>query len=161
MTAMDLVEAVALRLAAHWPERMIYRDFCPIDFARPSCFLWLAKWETKDLNAVLVEHSAELRLELFCSTDRYAISSTQALREEQADVLALFAEAKLPVSEWDTNIVRHVSVSLQADGQAAGSAFLVFRAVWTDVRAEHKTVAHEPMQHYALRHGAAERTSTL
>lgn len=40
MTYIDLLEAIAGKIAALWPERTIYRDFCPADFKRPSSFLW-------------------------------------------------------------------------------------------------------------------------
>ena len=41
MTYQDLMEAIAARIAKLWPERMLYRDFCPADHKRPSGFLYV------------------------------------------------------------------------------------------------------------------------
>lgn len=38
MTYQKLTEAIAAKIAALWPERMLYRDFCPVDHKRPSSF---------------------------------------------------------------------------------------------------------------------------
>mgnify|MGYP000842042723 CR=1 FL=1 len=43
MTYEDLMEAIADRISELWPERMLYRDFCPSDFKRPSGFLYVVK----------------------------------------------------------------------------------------------------------------------
>ena len=41
MTYIDVLEAIAGRVASLWPERMLYRDFCPADHKRPSGFLYV------------------------------------------------------------------------------------------------------------------------
>ena len=41
MTYQDLMEAIAAKVAKLWPARMLYRDFCPADFQRPSSFLYV------------------------------------------------------------------------------------------------------------------------
>ena len=37
MTYQDLMEAIAGRIAKLWPERMLYRDFCPASGPPASC----------------------------------------------------------------------------------------------------------------------------
>ena len=39
MNQVDLCGAIASKIAALWPDRMVHRDFCPADFRRPAAFL--------------------------------------------------------------------------------------------------------------------------
>lgn len=55
MTYIDVLEAIAGRVAALWPERMLYRDFCPADHKRPSGFLYVERAEMEDVNLGLVQ----------------------------------------------------------------------------------------------------------
>ena len=57
MTSTDLMEAIAERIAALWPERMLYRDFCPKDYKRPSGFLYVINAGFEDVNIGLVRWS--------------------------------------------------------------------------------------------------------
>ena len=40
-TSVDVCNAIADVVAKLWPDRMIYRDFCPADHNRPSSFLYI------------------------------------------------------------------------------------------------------------------------
>ena len=84
MTSTDLMEALSERIAALWPERMLYRDFCPNDHKRPSGFLYVRSAGFEDVNIGLVRWSVEAELELFAATDAYTVESTEALRRDQA-----------------------------------------------------------------------------
>ena len=114
MTYIDLLEAIAGKIAALWPERTIYRDFCPADFKRPSSFLWVSP-ETgyRDASIGLVAWTFEAELELFSATDAYDAESTEALRADQAAVLAAFG---LPITV------------------GPGAAYVIFTASWIDSR---------------------------
>ena len=102
MTGVELCEAVAGRIAALWPERVLYRDFCPADHQRPSGYLYITRDGYASINALLVRWDVEMELELFCSTDAYDISSTEELRREQAKVLEAFPvpTSKSPPHGW-------------------------------------------------------------
>lgn len=126
MTPRDVVDAIAGKLAQLWPERMIYRDFCPVDFQRPSCFLWIPKSDLHPSNAHLVRWSMEAELELFCSTDAYDIQSTEELASDQEKVLRVFDGTPLAVLD------RHVLVTATAEGMEVGSAYVRFTAAWMD-----------------------------
>ena len=63
MTYIDVLEAIAGRVASLWPERMLYRDFCPADHKRPSGFLYVERAEMEDVNLGLVQWSLEARLD--------------------------------------------------------------------------------------------------
>lgn len=126
MTPRDVLDAIAVKLAKLWPERMIYRDFCPVDFQRPSCFLWLPKADLHPSNAHLVRWSIEGEMELFCSTDAYDIQSSEELVRDQEAVLYLFDGTPLEVLD------RYVLVTATADGMEVGSAYVRFTAAWLD-----------------------------
>lgn len=128
MTAMDVCDAIAETLAAAWPERIIYRDFCPADFQRPSLFLYVTEPSMTQAAIGLVEWTVEVTLELFCATDEYDISSTEELRRDQELVLLAFAAPSLQVGD------RHVSLSAKGDGMELGSAYVTFTASWYDQR---------------------------
>ena len=99
MTYIDVLEAIAGRVAALWPERMLYRDFCPADHKRPSGFLYVERAEMEDVNLGLVQWSLEARLELYAATDEYSVESTEQLRADQAAVLGQFGGPALAVGD--------------------------------------------------------------
>lgn len=103
MTYIDVLEAIAGRVAALWPERMLYRDFCPADHKRPSGFLYVERAEMEDVNLGLVQWSLEARLELYAATDEYSVESTEQLRADQAAVLGQFGG---PAWRWETGTSR-------------------------------------------------------
>ena len=123
MTSTDLMEAIAERIAALWPERMLYRDFCPKDYKRPSGFLYVINAGFEDVNIGLVRWSVEAELELFAATDAYTVESTEALRRDQDAVLDLFGGPS----------VQH-RLMPGAEAPGPGSAYVSFSAAWTDVR---------------------------
>lgn len=135
MTAPEVCEAIAGRIAALRPEQILYRDFCPAEHQRPSGWFYVTKMKPSDLNALLVRWEAEAELELFCAADAYDLPSTEALRAEQDRVLEAFTVplfvpggGRLPGSG------RWLSVSAVGDGMEAGSAYVKFSASWTAPR---------------------------
>ena len=127
-TSIDVCNAIADVVANLWPERMIYRDFCPADHKRPSSFLYIVKSSMEPANISLVEWTMEAEMELFCATDDYDISSTEELRQNQEAVLLAFGAPSLKVGD------RHVTMTVQGDGADLGSAFVKFTASWFDQR---------------------------
>lgn len=127
-TSIDVCNAIADVVAKLWPERMIYRDFCEDEFERPSSFLYVIKSTMEPANVSLVEWTMEAELELFCATNKYDISSTEALRKDQEAVLLAFAAPSLQVGD------RHITLTAMGDGADLGSAFVKFTASWFDQR---------------------------
>lgn len=125
-TSVDVCNAIAEVVANLWPERMIYRDFCPVDHQRPSSFLYIIKSGFEPANASLVEWTMEAEMELFCATDEYDISSTEALRQNQEEVLLAFGAPSLKVGD------RYVNLMALGDGAELGSAYVKFTATWFD-----------------------------
>lgn len=127
-TSIDVCNAIADVVANLWPERMIYRDFCPADHKRPSSFLYIVKSSMEPANISMVEWTMEAEMELFCATDEYDINSTEELSQNQEAVLLAFGAPSLKVGD------RHVTITVQGDGADLGSAFVKFTASWFDQR---------------------------
>ncbi len=125
-TSIDVCNAIADVVAKLWPERMVYRDFCSADHKRPSSFLYVIKSTMEPANISLVEWTMEAELELFCATDEYDISSTEALRQDQEAVLLAFGAPSLKVGD------RYITMKANGDGADLGSAFVKFTASWFD-----------------------------
>ena len=128
MTYTDLVEAIAGKISALWPDRMLYRDFCPVDHQRPAGFLYVRGAGWTDVNIGLVEWSFDAELELFAETDEYDAESTEALRADQAAVVALFGGPSLAVGD------RHIILTAAAETPGPGVAYVSFTASWLDRR---------------------------
>lgn len=144
MTYQDLTEAISTRIAGLWPERMLYRDFCPADFQRPSGFLYVTRAEYADANLFLVQWTYEAELELYAATDSYSVESTEALRADQLAVLALFGGPGLQVGD------RTVLVQVSAEAPGPGVAYVRFNASWIDGRPSMEEPAEEAplMEHF-------------
>lgn len=159
MNQVDLCEAIASKIAALWPDRMIYRDFCPADFRRPSSFLYITEAGFTSASIAVVLWNIEAELELFCATDDYDEQSTEELRQNQAAVLEAFEDPHLVVGD------RAVQLTAVADGSGSGVAYIRFTASWYDQRPGYHDI-HDPydpvtkstplMEDYALRVNATE-----
>ena len=128
MTYQDVMEAIAAKVAALWPDRMLYRDYCPADFKRPSGFLYVQEAGFTDVNIGLVQWHMTAELSLFAATDSYTVESTEALRADQLAVLMSFGGPSIPVED------RHVALTAAADTPGPGIAYVRFEAEWMDVR---------------------------
>ena len=128
MTYQDLTEAIASKIAALWPNRMLYRDFCPVDFKRPSSFLYVVDASYKDANRYLVDWNYEAELMLDAATDAYSVESTETLRQDQLAVLSAFAVPNLRIGD------RSILVNVAATAPGPGAAYVTFTAAWTDTR---------------------------
>lgn len=128
MTYQDLMEAIAAKVAKLWPARMLYRDFCPADFQRPSSFLYVVDASYTDANRYLVNWNFEAELTLYSETDSYTVESTEALRMDQLAVLNAFADPNIQVGD------RSIMLQTAAEAPGPGEAYVKFTAQWTDQR---------------------------
>ena len=119
MTYQELMETIAARVAALWPERTLYRDFCPVDFKRPSGFLYVTQADRADASLGLVRWDFAAELTLFAATDSYTAESTEALRRDQLEVLQAFSGP---------------SIQVGAPSPGPGEAYVQFTASWLDSR---------------------------
>lgn len=149
MTYQDLMEAIAARIAKLWPERMLYRDFCPADHKRPSSFLYVTNASYEDANPFLVQWTFEAELTLCAATDAYSAESTEQLRRDQLAVLGAFGGPAIQVGD------RSVILTVGAPSPGPGEAYVTFSASWMDGRPVYTEPGNPPgdvplMEHYAL-----------
>ena len=128
MTYIDLMETIAGMISKLWPKRMLYRDFCPTDFQRPSGFLYVTNAGFNDINIGLVKWNFEAELTLYAETDSYTVESTEALRMDQLAVLNAFADPNIQVGN------RSIMLKTSAEAPGPGEAYVKFTAQWTDQR---------------------------
>ncbi|MEQ2615627.1 hypothetical protein AAAT94_00425, partial [Intestinimonas aquisgranensis] len=128
MNYQDLMEAIAARIAKLWPDRMIYRDFCPADHKRPSGFLYVTDASHVDANFFLVQWTFEAELTLYATTDVYSAESTEQLRADQLAVLGAFGGPAIKVGD------RSVILTVGAPSPGPGEAYVTFSASWMDGR---------------------------
>lgn len=138
MTHVDVIEAIAQKIVALWPDRTLYRDFCPVNFDRPSGFLYMQEAGFADVNAGLVQWKMQAELMLFASTKDYSEESTEQLRADQAAVLSQFGGPGLPVGD------RNVIVYAMADAPGPVEAYVTFTASWYDTRPGYVDAEAEP-----------------
>lgn len=152
MTYLDVMEAICSRIAELWPKRMLYRDFCPVDFQRPSSFLYVQETGYTDVTAGLVRWKFQAELTLYAETDVYSVESTEALRADQANLLSLFGGPAFEVGD------RHIMLAVTAEAPGPGEAYVMFSASWVDERpgcqdpeaATPETGGAPLMEHYEL-----------
>lgn len=155
MTYQDLTEAIASKIAALFPQRMLYRDFCPVNFQRPSGFLYVTDASYADANIAMVMWHFEAELALYAATDDYTVESTEALRKDQLPVLNAFAIPAIQVSD------RAILVNVAAEAPGPGEAYVRFSAEWMDSRPGYVDADTAPesqsgvplMEHYTLQVG--------
>lgn len=128
MTYIDVMEAIADKIVKLWPDRMLYRDFCPVDFQRPSGFLYVQEAEYTDAALGLVRWKMQAELMLFSETSEYSIENTEQLRRDQLRVLSAFGGSGLAVED------RHITVHVTADAPGPGEAYVTFKSDWFDSR---------------------------
>ncbi len=128
MTYQDLMEAIAAEISDQFPDRMIYRDFCPTAHQRPSFFLYVTNAAFSDAAIGLVQWEFEAELTLFAAKDEYDMESTEVLRMDQLAVMNLFGGPSLKVND------RSVPLTVSAPSPGAGEAYVIFTAKWIDQR---------------------------
>ena len=149
MTYQDLMETIAARIAKLWPDRMLYRDFCPADHKRPSGFLYVTDASHVDANLFLVQWTFEAELTLYAATDAYSAESTEQLRRDQLAVLGAFGGPAIQVGD------RSVILTVGAPSPGPGEAYVTFSASWMDARPvftdpDDPSVDVPLMEHYEL-----------
>ena len=87
VTAMDVLNAINLLLVKRYPDRTVYVQQCPKNFARPSFFLELIRQDAESANKGLLAETMYFLLTCFASKDEYYNSDALELIQLQNDVL--------------------------------------------------------------------------
>ena len=127
MTANEILDAVNARLLEQWPGRTVYRDVCPVDFDRPSFWLWTERHPITDATRFLQRHDLTARLTIFDQLDEHAEASWERLSREADEAMALLTPV-LSVGE------RELKLNLTAMPRQPDSATILITASWMDAR---------------------------
>ena len=137
MKLLDIVDAINARLVEKWPARTVYIDVCPVDFARPSFWLTVEKYEQSDANCFFVKREAQLKLTIFDEKDEYYEASWRRLFQDAEDAMALLTPPLKAAG-------RTLSLQIKALPRDPDAAYLQLTTSWLDNRPGTKTGAEAP-----------------
>lgn len=89
MNSTDILEALNGRLLEKWPERTVYINVCPKDFARPSFWLSVLKDDRKPAARFLTRRDVQVQLTLYDEVDDHYEINRSRLDDAVSACLAL------------------------------------------------------------------------
>lgn len=137
MKLLDIVDAINTRLVEKWPNRTVYIDVCPVDFARPSFWLTVEKYEQSDANRFFVKREAQLKLTIFDEKDEYYEASWRRLFQDAEAAMALLTPPLKAAG-------RTVSLQIKALPRDPDAAYLQLTTSWLDNRPAADTGTEPP-----------------
>lgn len=137
MKLLDIVDAINTRLVEKWPNRTVYIDVCPVDFARPSFWLTVEKYEQSDANRFFVKREAQLKLTIFDEKDEYYEASWRRLFQDAEDAMALLTPPLKAAG-------RTVPLQIKALPRDPDAAYLQLTTSWLDNRPAADTGTEPP-----------------
>lgn len=130
ITAMDVLDAINLLLVKKYPDRIVYVQQCPKNFARPSFYLELIRQGTESANKGLLAESMYFMLTCFTSKDEYYNSDTLELIQMQNDILKLFRGGYLGVGD------REIRIEASGGGTDKGEIYIDIQVDFAQERSE-------------------------
>ena len=137
MKLLDIVDAINTRLVEKWPNRTVYIDVCPVDFARPSFWLTVEKYEQSDANRFFVKRKAQLKLTIFDEKDEYYEASWRRLFQDAEDAMVLLTPPLKAAG-------RTVPLQIKALPRDPDAAYLQLTTSWLDNRPAADTGTEPP-----------------
>lgn len=137
MELLDILDAINGKLVEKWPNRTVYIDVCPVDFARPSFWLTVEQYDQTDANRLLVKREARLRLTIYDEKDEHYESSWRRLFQDAEDATALLTPPLKAAG-------RTVSLQIKALPRDPDAAYLQLTASWLDSRPASDTGTEAP-----------------
>lgn len=128
MTAQTVMDTVKASVQESWPGEMVYTNYLPKDFKRPSFALELQKDEWTDANIVLVKRTVTLLLTGFVEKDAYGDSAREILNQRMEIACGLFSQGWLSVDD------RAVSVRMVRGTGAPDFFEVTLMFTWMDAR---------------------------
>lgn len=129
MEKADILDAINALLVKKWPDRTVYVDVCPIDFARPSFWLAVEQDTRTDANRFLIRHDLQLRLTVYDELDEHYDASWYRLAQETDQVLELLTPPLQVLG-------RHLKLTLKALPRDPDRAYVQINISWMDKRPE-------------------------
>lgn len=130
VTAMDVLNAINLLLVKRYPDRTVYVQRCPKNFARPSFFLELIRQDAESANKGLLAETMYFLLTCFASKDEYYNSDALELIQLQNDVLNLFRSGYLGVGD------REIKIEASGGGTEKGEVYIDIQVDFAQEKSE-------------------------
>lgn len=144
-TVQDILDAVNRLLVERWPDRTVYIDVCPVDFAHPSFWLFVEEAAQSDANRFYIRRSLKARLTLYDLLDEHYDASWQRLSKEAEEAMTLLT----PPLEVNG---RRLKLELKALPRDPDRAYIQLSAEWFDPRPGLGAGEDAPpAEHYHLR----------
>ena len=127
MEKTDIIDAINRRLLKRWPDRTVYVDVCPLDFARPSFWLSVERDAMQDANRFLIRRDLQMRLTLYDEKDEHYESSWRRLFKDTDAVMKLL----LPPLEVGG---RRLMLTLKSLPRDPDRAYVQINTTWMESR---------------------------
>ena len=143
ITKNDVINAINERLLVQWPDRTVYVDVCPVDFERPSFWLFTERDNITDANRFWVRRDLRIRLTLHDELDEHYDASWYRLSNEVDKAVALLIP---PLKVCG----RHLKLNLNTQPRDPDKCVIQINASWLDNRPGLDTETAVPADSYAL-----------
>lgn len=136
ITQNKILDALNLVLVDKLPTYApVYRDACPLNFVRPSAFLYAEPREMTDVNAFLVEHKQKFTIWVYDAVDAHYEAQTDPLNEA-VDTLMLAVDCGyLRVCD------RALHLTACQSGRDGAAAFVTVEYNWLEDRGREESTA--------------------
>lgn len=142
MTSKEILDGMNGLLVRQWPERTVYVDVCPVDFARPSFWLATEKDERRDAGRFLVRRELTVTLTIYDEKDEHYESSWYRLTED-TDLCAQLFSGLLEVGG------RKLKMTAKGAPREPDRAYLTISTSWMEPRDTGET-RESTAEHYHL-----------
>ena len=145
MEKTDIIDAINRRLLTKWPDRTVYVDVCPLDFARPSFWLAVERDAFQDANRFMIRRDLQMRLTLYDEKDEHYESSWYRLSKETDAVMKLL----LPPLDVGG---RRLMLGLKSLPRDPDRAYVQINTIWMEPRVSEDSEDTAPVaDSYSLR----------
>lgn len=144
LTKTDILDAINTKLVAQWPERTVYVDVCPVDFERPSFWLYVQEDKTTDASRACLRREMSVVLVLYDELDEDYTASWARLNRD-ADAAARLLLPPLAVQG------RMLTAAMRTRPREADKTAIELKYIWLDDRGDAAGQETPAAQDYSLR----------
>lgn len=128
----DILTQINRLLVKAYPDRTVYINLCPKDFARPSFFIECLSENISDVNRSTVQVTGYYTITCYIEVDKYHNSDAEALMAVQDAVLDIFKDGYITVGN------RKIKCKSSAGGMDSDAAYVDIQFEYYDDRSDTK-----------------------
>ena len=99
ITGTDIIYALNDAIVSFAPEATVYLQFCPMDFERPSYFVWREKTSIQRVNTGLIFVDSTYVVTSFCTIDERGESARGDILSAMDDLSSVFYRGYISVGD--------------------------------------------------------------